>query len=406
MFVSAPCRPPKPGLAGFILSAGEGMELVASFIIGIASDKTRSILGRRRPWIMAGMFLLPGTIIACFAIPPFNDSGKVAYYFCALIVYNILFPATSIPHQALSPELSGNYDTRMKLSTSRSSFSFVGMLSVVVYAFLVVRYLFPTDTEIQSLAPSTPDAPAAIIPLAPDVPVAGNNTNPIAVPLGTPLLPPLASFPSNGSLELAHMVIAAWPAAAVLLGGAITVGMVELVTPATPVEEQGLDAEEDEDDRLTIVKQGNFCIKMCRIFAIPAFDMVVAMFSLCSTAIAITGSLLPLYIVTTIGFEFETFTLVTIALTGTMVLTIIVLSRIAYRFEKKTLFNFGCILCILCSIGFYFVPGTTLPPDKLLPRLTHSAILGVDNTDPFVLRYGVYIMAGFVGIGHVRHFPT
>ena len=92
-----------------------------------------------------------------------------------------------------------------------------------------------------------------------------------------------------------------------------------------------------------------------------------------------------------------------------MVLTIIVLSRIARRFEKRTLFNFGCILSMLCYLGYFFIPGKFflitliiiflfLSPNKC----TIVIRLGVDATDPLVLRYGVFLMSGFIGIGHVR----
>jgi Na+/melibiose symporter-like transporter len=118
-----------------------------------------------------------------------------------------------------------------------------------------------------------------------------------------------------------------------------------------------------------------------------SFVIVCLMYTFVGTAIAVTQSVLPLFILYSIGLPngLQRFTEVTIAITAAMILTIIFVSRVGHRFEKRTLFNFGAILSVLVYAGYYFVPG-------------------IDNTDPEILRYGIYVFGVFSGIGQALAF--
>lgn len=77
-----------------------------------------------------------------YVLPVGTPAANLAvYYFAFNIIYNMFFSISSIPHQAMSPDISGNYDVRLSLSTARSTFSFVGMLGLVIWAFFVVGYV-------------------------------------------------------------------------------------------------------------------------------------------------------------------------------------------------------------------------------------------------------------------------
>jgi Na+/melibiose symporter-like transporter len=53
------------------------------------------------------------------------SEGRTAYYFLAVFLYNFVITVVNIPHSALAPDMTSDYDSRMKLSSSRSVFSFL-----------------------------------------------------------------------------------------------------------------------------------------------------------------------------------------------------------------------------------------------------------------------------------------
>jgi Na+/melibiose symporter-like transporter len=77
-----------------------------------------------------------------YVLPAGTPAVNLAvYYFAFNIIYNMFFSISSIPHRAMSPDIAANYDDRLSLSTSRSIFSFIGMLGLVIWAFFVVGYV-------------------------------------------------------------------------------------------------------------------------------------------------------------------------------------------------------------------------------------------------------------------------
>eukprot|EP01129_Flabellula_baltica_P010838 TRINITY_DN4634_c0_g1_i1.p1 TRINITY_DN4634_c0_g1~~TRINITY_DN4634_c0_g1_i1.p1 ORF type:complete len:543 (-),score=77.76 TRINITY_DN4634_c0_g1_i1:48-1676(-) len=138
-----------PIIAGIILAAGEITEVIASFLIGQLSDSTKSEWGPRRPWILAGSILGPIFLTMTFVIPPewFSEELKVVYYFVAVILTSFSYSVVSIPHQALGPELTESYNERLKVSSTRSIFSFIGMLSLAVYGFILFNVIYSLIPE-------------------------------------------------------------------------------------------------------------------------------------------------------------------------------------------------------------------------------------------------------------------
>eukprot|EP01122_Echinamoeba_exundans_P006786 TRINITY_DN1975_c0_g2_i1.p1 TRINITY_DN1975_c0_g2~~TRINITY_DN1975_c0_g2_i1.p1 ORF type:complete len:554 (+),score=103.27 TRINITY_DN1975_c0_g2_i1:557-2218(+) len=317
-----------------------------------------------------------------YVLPAGTPSTNLAvYYFAFNIIYNMFFSISSIPHQAMSPDISANYDDRLSLSTSRSIFSFVGMLGLVIWAFFVVGYIVPAIQSI--LLAGVP----SIAPVSAPVEAQTNTTSPIAAvapvdpapvtndtaPIGAPLF-------DNGAAQVkqfTHQLIAAFPSGSILIFGVFCMIATRKYMSSGDLEEEVPDV--DESGRPTHLR---FCRILGHLICMRSFVIVCLMYTFVGTAIAVTQSVLPLFILYSIGLPngLQRFTEVTIAITAAMILTIIFVSRVGHRFEKRTLFNFGAILSVLVYAGYYFVPG-------------------IDNTDPLVLRYGIYVFGVFSGIG-------
>jgi len=101
-----------------------GIGLVAGFarlfdaitdpLIGCFSDNTRSRLGPRKPWLLAGAVI--GTISVFFLFQPPPEAG-LTYYVIASTGVFLGFTLFEIPNRAWGMELSHDYLQRARIST-------------------------------------------------------------------------------------------------------------------------------------------------------------------------------------------------------------------------------------------------------------------------------------------------
>jgi GPH family glycoside/pentoside/hexuronide:cation symporter len=97
-------------------------------VVGWLSDRTRSRLGRRRPWLLYGAVPFGLLYFAQWVVPPFGDGGKFAYYLLVGLLFNMAFTAVNVPYTALTAELTEDYDERTTLNAFRFAFSIGGSL--------------------------------------------------------------------------------------------------------------------------------------------------------------------------------------------------------------------------------------------------------------------------------------
>src|SRR5687767_5233880 len=126
------------------------------------------------------------------------------------------------------------------------------------------------------------------------------------------------------------------------------------------------------------------CRKLGQLSRIPPFVLVVLMYTFAQLVNSVVQSLLPLYVVHVVGFELEYFSLLLIVQMAMMVTTVIVLSRISRKFEKRTFFNVGCFVYAMASVAYFFIPSAGTSADWA--------------------RYLIYPSAGFVGIAQALTF--
>ena len=128
------------GLSGSLASAAIVIATVVDAIIdpivGSWSDSTRSRWGRRHPFMYAAALPFGLCFYLLFA-PPEGLSSAGAFLW--LVSFSILTRATqsfySIPHTAMTAELSTNYDQRTLLSALRSLAGSVGTMMVFMIGF-------------------------------------------------------------------------------------------------------------------------------------------------------------------------------------------------------------------------------------------------------------------------------
>ena len=114
-----------PATIGAIRMAERIIGAVLEPLVGHMSDRTRTRLGRRRPWMAAGLPLLVVAFVALWFPPPAAapDSGAVvAHLAVALMVFYAAYTAVFAPYNALLPELAQSSRARVRFSMGMALF--------------------------------------------------------------------------------------------------------------------------------------------------------------------------------------------------------------------------------------------------------------------------------------------
>lgn len=123
----------KIGLESYLASLAAGVALVwDAFIdpyVGSWSDRTTSRWGNRKPFLVAGaLFILP-SLTWLFA--PYRGFGSTGVFFqllCANLLLNTGITLVTVPHAAISAELSKDAAVRVRIFAARLVFANLGLV--------------------------------------------------------------------------------------------------------------------------------------------------------------------------------------------------------------------------------------------------------------------------------------
>jgi len=128
----------EPGPAGTLLLVVKIWDSINDPIVGWLTDKTKSGMGRRRPWLLYGAIPFGLAFFLHWVVPPIDESAKFWYYLVIALFLDTAFTVVNVPYTALTAELSLDYDERTSLTSFRFSFSILGaMLSAFVHAQII-----------------------------------------------------------------------------------------------------------------------------------------------------------------------------------------------------------------------------------------------------------------------------
>lgn len=125
----------EPRLASFGGLVGVIWDAVNDPLIGLLTDRTRSRLGRRRPFLL--WFAVPFglSFIILWSAPQWDSQAALLVY--VTLTYMLMDTLQSliyVPYLSLTPELASDYDERTSLTAFRSFFQLFGSLTVVLAA--------------------------------------------------------------------------------------------------------------------------------------------------------------------------------------------------------------------------------------------------------------------------------
>ncbi len=121
-----------PGLAAWAVGIGRIWDAVNDPLFGIVADRIRSPWGRRRVLLLFGAIPLGVSFAMMWLVPPWGPLALTAYYTLAFIFFDTIFTAVHVGYNALTPEMTPDYDERSSLNGYRMVFSIAGTLGAII----------------------------------------------------------------------------------------------------------------------------------------------------------------------------------------------------------------------------------------------------------------------------------
>jgi GPH family glycoside/pentoside/hexuronide:cation symporter len=131
----------RPDYAGWAIGIGKIWDAVNDPLFGLISDRIRSRHGRRRVLLLFGAVPLGVSFILMWVVPPFGTLGLTLYYAITFIVFDTAFTLVHVGYNALTPELTADYDERSSLNGYRMAFSISGTLGAIILITILGWYL-------------------------------------------------------------------------------------------------------------------------------------------------------------------------------------------------------------------------------------------------------------------------
>lgn len=129
-----------PAVAGATLAIGRLWDVLLDPLVGAASDRTRSRLGRRRPWMFVGALLMPAGFALLFAVPDLADpAARGLWVLLALLGTSSAFSVFQVPYVAMPAEMTRHPREQTVLMAWRMSAMVVGILLSGALAPQLVR---------------------------------------------------------------------------------------------------------------------------------------------------------------------------------------------------------------------------------------------------------------------------
>jgi GPH family glycoside/pentoside/hexuronide:cation symporter len=109
-----------PAVVGMIILISRVFDGFSDIIMGVLVDRTRTKIGKARPWMLRAAIPLGIAFGLFFFVPPFGTTGKIIWVFITYnLVSTVCFTAASIPYAALSPLMTRDAGSRLGLNVTR-----------------------------------------------------------------------------------------------------------------------------------------------------------------------------------------------------------------------------------------------------------------------------------------------
>lgn len=114
------------GIVGTLIAVSKLFDGVTDVFFGSMIDKTKSKMGKARPWMLYGYIGCAVTLVAIYAIPAnLGQFAQYAWFFIAYTLLNAVFyTANNIAYSALTALVTKNSKERVEMGSYRFIFAF------------------------------------------------------------------------------------------------------------------------------------------------------------------------------------------------------------------------------------------------------------------------------------------
>ena len=120
------------GIVGTLMAVSKIFDGVSDFFFGNLIDRTKTKMGKARPWMLFGYIGCAICLIACFSIPEtWGDTAQYIFFFVSYTLLNALFfTANNIAYASLTALITKNKNERVQLGSVRFIFAFATSLAI------------------------------------------------------------------------------------------------------------------------------------------------------------------------------------------------------------------------------------------------------------------------------------
>ncbi len=116
----------KTGIIGTLMLVSKIFDGVTDVFFGNMIDKTKSKLGKARPWMLYAQIGVSLCLVLLFSIPDMGQTAQYAYFFAFYTCLNAIFyTANGVAYSTLSALITNNSQERVQLGSIRFMFAVV-----------------------------------------------------------------------------------------------------------------------------------------------------------------------------------------------------------------------------------------------------------------------------------------
>ncbi len=131
----------RPALAAWAIAAGRIWDAVNDPLIGLIADRINSRFGRRRVLLLIGALPLGISFFLMWTVPALSPVLLTVYYALIFIIFDTAYTIIHVGYNALTPEMTKDYDERSSLNGYRMAYSIAGGIITIVLATVLGWYI-------------------------------------------------------------------------------------------------------------------------------------------------------------------------------------------------------------------------------------------------------------------------
>lgn len=118
-----------PLYAGFVFLIARGWDAISDYLMGRISDQTQSRFGKRRIYMLLGAIPFGLVFLLLWVTPTSSlQAVKFVYFLFAYLLFNTVWTIVYVPYNALTANMTDDYDERTTINTVRIVMANVGLL--------------------------------------------------------------------------------------------------------------------------------------------------------------------------------------------------------------------------------------------------------------------------------------